>query len=138
MIKTLFILLFIGLSTSQIQSQNTELPQTLDSKDRVDPVYMILDDQGFITFKVEGKLLGGKGYNIGGEQLRMTYKTHTEKSKIKITITIRDLLKKEVLNQDTGTIVFHDPNNIQFGFKKIMQESKKSASNDCRLFLKIM
>jgi len=134
-----FLLLFIlGFSISTLFAQNKKLFGTWESKDRPNPVQMILDDSGFITFKADGQLMGGVGYNIDGELLRMTYKTYNENSKLKITITIRDLLKKEVLKRDTGTIIFIDPNNIEMCFKKTLQESNNSVSNDCRYFLKII
>lgn len=99
---------------------------------------MILDQRGFITFKANGQLMGGVGYRIDGEMLRMTYRTHLDKSKLKITITIRDMIKKQILKRDTGTIVFLDTNNIEVCFKKTLQEPNKKVSNDCRQFLKIM
>ncbi|MBT8272716.1 MAG: hypothetical protein KJO77_02845 [Bacteroidia bacterium] len=133
----LFGLMFC-LGISSLFSQNAKLLGTWESKDKDEPVQMILDERGFITFRASGQLMGGVGYNIDGERLRMTYRTHQEDSKLKITITIRDLIKKRILKRDTGTIVFTDPNNIQICFKKTIQESTNTFSNDCRYFLKIM
>jgi len=128
-----FLFLFVGYS--YLSAQN-KLQGTWESKDQKDPVQMILDNKGFITFKADGILLGGVGYNVDGEMLRMTYKTHKVESKTKITITIRDLIRKEILKKDTGTIAFLDPNNIEICFKKTLQETH-TVSNDCRYFLKI-
>lgn len=131
----LFVVVFT-MSASNLIAQNNKLFGIWESKDRLNPVHMILDERGFITFRANGQLMGGVGYNIDGEMLRMTYKTFQENSKLKISITIRDMIKKEILKRDTGTIVFLDPNNIRMCFKKTLQESN-TVSNDCRLFLKI-
>ena len=129
--------LFFIFTCTVVFSQNHNLIGTWESKDGVNPVQMILDQRGFITFKANGQLMGGIGYNIDGEILRMTYRTHQYgHSKTKITITIRDLIKKEILKKDTGSIVFHDSNNLEMCFKKTLQESN-AVSNDCRQFLKI-
>lgn len=119
-------------------SQNQELLGTWESKDSDQPMHMIFDEEGFLTFKVEGRLMGGKGYNVDGNLLRMTYKTHGKDSMLKITITLRDLLQKKVLKKDTGTIVFRDPNNIEVCFQKAMEDRLTENLNDCRYFLKIM
>lgn len=134
-ISLTFLFFIFGCITAF--SQSHKLIGTWESKDGVSPVQMILDQRGFITFKANGQLMGGIGYNIDGEILRMTYKTHnTEPTRTKITITIRDLIKKEILKKDTGSIVFHDSNNLEMCFKKTLQESN-AVSNDCRQFLKI-
>ena len=134
--KSLAFLFFIFVSSIAF-SQHHNLIGTWESKDGTSPVQMILDQRGFITFKANGQLMGGIGYNIDGEILRMTYRTHQSgHSKTKITITIRDLIKKEILKKDTGSIVFHDSNNLEMCFKKTLQESN-AVSNDCRQFLKI-
>lgn len=134
----MLLALILCLGVSPLFSQNAKLLGTWESKDKEEPVQMILDERGFITFKASGQLMGGVGYNIDGERLRMTYRTHQEDSKLKITITIRDLIKKQILKRDTGTIVFEDSNNIEICFKKTIQESNNTVSNDCRYFLKIM
>ena len=98
---------------------------------------MILDDSGFITFRVDDQLLGGRGFNNNGELLRMTYKTFEQDSTLKITIIIKDLKKNRILKRDTGIITFLDSNNIEMCFKKTIQEANNSVTNDCRYFLKI-
>ena len=134
--KNFIFTLFLFIGCTSLYSQSTNILGTWESKDEKSPIQMILDNKGFITFKANGQLMGGVGYNIDGELLRMTYRTHQENSKTKITITIRDLIKKQVLKRDTGTIVFKDSNNIEMCFKKTLQETR-SVSNDCRQFLKI-
>ena len=135
-ISLAFLFALLGFTTTFSQNDSSLLHGTWETKDEDSPVQMILDQRGFITFKANGQLMGGVGYNVDGEILRMTYRTHHENSKTKITITIRDLVKKQILKRDTGTIVFHDPNNIEMCFKKTLQESN-AVSNDCRKFLKI-
>lgn len=128
--------MLLVVSTMKLSAQNNKLLGTWESKDRDQPVQMILDERGFITFRSNGILMGGVGYNIDGEMLRMTYKIIKDRSKMKISITIRDLLKKEILKRDTGSIEFLDSNNIKMCFKRTLQESN-SVGNDCRYFLKI-
>lgn len=128
--------MLLVVSTMKLSAQNNKLLGTWESKDRDLPVQMILDERGFITFRSNGILMGGVGYNIDGEMLRMTYKIIKDRSKMKISITIRDLLKKEILKRDTGSIEFLDSNNIKMCFKRTLQESN-SVANDCRYFLKI-
>lgn len=124
------------LTTSFIYAQNNEnLIGTWESTS-TDGIEMILDDRGFITFRSNGELMGGIGYNIDGEILRMTYEITKINGHFKITIVIRDMVKNEVLKRDTGTLTFNDPNNIEICFKKTLQESN-AISNDCRYFLKI-
>lgn len=133
-LKIVFLMIFCVSASAQ----NTRLLGTWESKDQESPVKMILDDKGFITFNAGGQLLGGVGYNVDGELLRMTYKTHEKDSQIKITITIRDLIKKKILKRDTGTVVFLDSNNIEVCFKKTMEDPRNTIEQDCRSFLKIM
>lgn len=135
--KKVILFLFFCLTSLSLLSQS-KLHGTWESHNAESPLQMILDQRGFITFKANGQLMGGVGYRIDGEMLRMTYRTHQEKSKLKITITIRDMIKKEILKRDTGTIVFLDSNNIEVCFKKTLEEPSKKVSNDCRQFLKIM
>ena len=135
--KKVILYLFFCIFSLSLSAQ-TKLYGTWESRDNKSPLQMILDQRGFITFKANGQLMGGVGYRIDGEMLRMTYRTHLDKSKLKITITIRDMIKKQILKRDTGTIVFLDTNNIEVCFKKTLQEPNKKVSNDCRQFLKIM
>ena len=138
MSKILFNLIFFFLFALPLGAQNSDVLGTWESKDKDNPIHMILDDKGFITFRADGQLLGGVGYNVDGELLRMTYRTHRSDSVLKITITIRDLLKKKILKRDTGTIVFQDSNNIEVCFKKTMEDPRNTVAQDCRSFLKIM
>ncbi len=134
-VKYALIIAFV-LATSIIYAQKNEnLIGTWESTG-TDDVQMILDDRGFITFRSNGQLMGGIGYNIDGEILRMTYTISKINGHFKITIIIRDMVKNEVLKRDTGTLMFKDPNNIEICFKKTLQESN-AISNDCRYFLKI-
>ncbi|MBT8257053.1 MAG: hypothetical protein KJO49_01170 [Bacteroidia bacterium] len=138
MTNRLLITLALAAFPVLLFAQDHELLGTWESLDPDEPVHMILDEEGFITFKVNGQLMGGKGYNVDGNLVRMTYKTHVKQSKLKITITIKDLMRKEVLKRDTGTIVFKDPNNIEMCFKKPSENEMDRHTNDCRNFLKIM
>ncbi len=136
-IRPLITLIFV-LFTMISFAQKDELLGTWESTDLNDPMHMIFDEEGFLTFKVEGKLMGGKGYNVDGNLLRMTYITQGDTSRLKITITLRDLIQKKILKKDTGTIVFKDPNNIEMCFKKSLENSIDQKQKDCRYFLKIM
>ncbi len=127
-----FLVLFLSAN-----AQFNSLIGTWESRDLDEPVEMILDENGFITFRVDDQLLGGRGYTNDGETLRMTYKTFEQDSTIKITIIIKDLKKNRILKRDTGIIRYIDSNNIEVCFKKTLQESNKLVTNDCRHFLKI-
>ena len=135
--KKYFLIPIFYIFSFTVQAQYNNLVGTWESKELNEPVEMILDKGGFITFRVGDQLLGGRGYTSNGEMLRMTYKTFEQDSTVKITIIIKDLKKNRVLKRDTGTITFLDSNNIEICFKKTLQESNDIVTNDCRYFLKI-
>ena len=135
--KKLLLLPFFLVLFLSANAQFNSLIGTWESRDLDEPVEMILDENGFITFRVDDQLLGGRGYTNDGETLRMTYKTFEQDSTIKITIIIKDLKKNRILKRDTGIIRYIDSNNIEVCFKKTLQESNKLVTNDCRHFLKI-
>lgn len=137
--KIILLVLFASLFSAPTYAQSSELVGTWESKDIGDPVQMILDDKGFITFKANGQLMGGVGYNINGQMLRMTYKTQQDRSHYKITIIIRDMIKKQNIKRDTGTVVFQDSSNIEVCFNKTLEDGSRGMQlQDCRSFLKIL
>ena len=138
MTNRLLIKLSLAVFPFILIAQNQELLGTWESVDSSELMHMILDEEGYITFKVDGRLMGGKGYNLDGNMVGMTYRTKGDSTKMKITITLRDLIRKEVLKRDTGTIVFKDPNNIEMCFKKPPEDEIDGTNQDCRYFLKIM
>lgn len=135
--KKLYVLcLLFLLSCVALQAQNRKFLGTWESTDSSDSVQMILDNKGFMTFRTDNQLMGGIGYNIDGQILRMKYKISKVNGRTKIGITIRDMKTKEIVKRDSGTITFMDSNNIQICFNKTINESN-GKTQDCRTFLKL-
>jgi hypothetical protein len=135
----IFFIFFISSSLSF--SQNRTHIGTWETLYESNPIRMVLDKYGVLTFKVGNKILGGNNYVEDGKLLSMHYKAEYSKSKITLTIIIKDKKKNKVIKKDTGILTFIDPNNITLCFKKPIEseddESTLEYANDCRSFLKI-
>jgi hypothetical protein len=137
--KNLSILFFLVFTVQAINSQNKHLG-TWESLNTDDPVIMILDDKGYMTFRVENLLLGGIGYNISGERLRMTYRINYTPKLPKITVVIKDLNENKVSKKDVGSIQFKSSNIMEMCFRKTIQDNSNKTNkyeSDCKTFLKI-
>lgn len=132
-ILTLFGIITLSLSDAQVISHIG----TWESKDVENPMQMVLDDDGFITFIVNKRSLGGKHYISEGKHLSMCYETTYTDTIGTISILVKDCKTKRVLQRDTGKLTFTGPNNIELCFKKPLNEERTEFTDECVSFLKV-
>lgn len=132
------ILALLGIFTfSLMNAQEINHVGTWESKNVDSPMQMVLDDDGFISFIVNKRYLGGKNYFSEGNRLSMTYRANYEDSTGTLSIIIKDPKTKRIIKRDTGTLTFIDPNNIELCFKKPVDAARTQFIDECVSFLKV-
>jgi hypothetical protein len=133
----LFFALFCISAFSLINAQEINHVGTWESKDIESPMQMVLDDDGFISFIVNKKYLGGKYYVSEGKHFSMMYRAHYTDTVGSLSIIIKDTKTKKIIKRDTGTLTFLDSNNIELCFKKPIDASRTEFIDECVSFLKV-
>ena len=133
------IYLFFTLNLTCLYAQEINHVGTWEAMDNTQqqPMQMVLDDEGFISFIVNKQHLGGKYFYSDGKPLCMTYRTNYTDTTGTISIILKDPKTKHIIKRDTGTLTFIDSNHMQLCFKKPIDEERSEFIEECVSFLKI-
>jgi len=111
--KLLLLLLIISLSSFHLNYQTTDFVGKWIGEENGEIGFVVFDKEGYASFEVDGKILGGKEFTINGEKGKMTYEVNSDTNPIEIDFTLTKLKTGEQ-KQLLCIARFIDKNSMEF------------------------
>lgn len=89
--KILLLLLIIPITSFNSSYQTTDFVGKWVGEENGEIGFIVFTKEGYASFEIDGKILGGKEFTINGEKGQMIYKVNSETNPIEIDFTLTKL-----------------------------------------------
>ena len=90
---------------------------------------LLFEKEGYATFEMEGKKMGGREFIVGGKKTKMTYSVNSNTEPIQIDFIMTSLENKEVLKRLLGIAKFKDNNTMKLAMAFGQKEKRPTTFN---------
>ncbi|MGB5417416.1 hypothetical protein [Algibacter sp.] len=95
-IVLLILIPLLSYNSSKVEKNIVGKWKGEDEKNQIG--YMTFDDEGFATSEIEGKIVGGKEFEMNGKKGSMTYSVNFDEKPIQIDLILTLLETKEQMS----------------------------------------
>lgn len=111
------LLIFLIIPLLSMTNEETSLIGKWLGKDKNQIGYLIFDSDGFASFEMNGKVVGGKEFEVEGEKVMLSYKVFNEMSPIHVDLTLTKLESgEETVMLCIAEFITSDSLNFAIGF----------------------